>query len=278
MRNHPFLIEPSELAGVLGNAPLRVFDATIHFFAKPGDLSAYDQYVGAHVPGAAFMDHERLSDLDSPFMEMVAPLATLTAELGRLGIGPDSDVVVYSSGVLPAATRAWWVLRYAGVERVRLLNGGLSAWLQAGLPVEAGARQYTPTGYSGQAQPNLFADKDEVLAAMGDPSVATVNTLPRTSYEAAHITGSTCLPAMDLMVDMSAFRPLDQIRACLTGGPAPERIITYCGGGIAATVNAMAHLMVGHRNVAVYDGSMSEWVELNLPTTRSGNGHWAIWE
>lgn len=278
MSNHPFLIEPRELAGVLGNAQLRVYDATIRFFAKPGEPSAYDEYVRAHIPGAAFMDHDRLSDLDSPFMSMTAPLATLTAELGRLGIGPDSDVVVYSSGVLPAATRAWWVLRYAGVERVRVLNGGLSAWLQAGLPVEAGARRYAPALYLGQAQPSLFADKNEVLAALGDPAVATVNTLPRASYEAAHITGSTCLSAMDLMVDMSAFHPLDQIKARLAGGPAPGRIITYCGGGIAATVNAMAHLMIGHDNVAVYDGSMSEWVELDLPTTRSGNGHWAIWE
>jgi thiosulfate/3-mercaptopyruvate sulfurtransferase len=278
MSNLSFLIGPRDLAGLLGDTRLRIFDASLQFFTKPGEPSSRDHYLRAHIPGAAFLDHAVLSDLSSPYREMVAPPAVVHAALGQLGVGPDDEVVVYASGVLPAATRAWWVLRYAGVDRIRVLNGGLSAWLQANLAVETGERHYPATTFAGQARPGLFADKDEVLAALGDPTVATINTLPPASYEAAHITGSTCLSAMDLMIDMSAFRPLDQLAARLSGVPSAGRIITYCGGGIAATVNAMAHLMVGHRNVAVYDGSMSEWVELDLPTTGSGNGHWAIWE
>jgi thiosulfate/3-mercaptopyruvate sulfurtransferase len=97
------------------------------------------------------------------------------------------------------------------------------------------------------------------------------------SYEAAHIVGSSCLPCMDLMQEMVAFLPDDELALRLQEKAQYKRIITYCGGGIAATVNAMAHLMVGHENVVVYDGSMSEWVGERLPTEGTAVEKWETW-
>jgi len=121
----------------------------------------------------------------------------------------------------------------------------------------------------------MFASKEEVLASMEDGDVATVNVLPLESYEASHIVGSSCLPCMDLMQGLDYLLPDDKLAARLSEISKHKRIITYCGGGIAAAVNAMAHLMTGHKNVAVYDGSMYEWLAEGLPV--KGTGKWEIW-
>ena len=115
-----------------------------------------------------------------------------------------------------------------------------------------------------------ISEDDEVMAAMADGGVCTVNTLDLDSYEDAHIVGSSCLPCVDLMQEMDSFLPDDALASRLKEESQNERIITYCGGGIAATVNAIAHLIAGNENVAVYDGSMSEWVGEGLPTSKGG--------
>lgn len=192
----------------------------------------------------------------------------------------DSEVVVYACGMLPYAVRAWWVLCYAGHNNVRILNGGLSAWMKAGGKIEQESGQYEPSIFTGQFRPNMFASKEEVLASMKDDDVAIVNVLPLESYEASHIVGSTCLPCMDLMQGdfrqgMDYLLPDDALALRLKEVSQYKRIITYCGGGIAAAVNAAAHLMTGHDNVAVYDGSLYEWLGEGLPV--HGTGKWEVW-
>ncbi len=113
----------------------------------------------------------------------------------------------------------------------------------------------------------MFASKEEVQAALADGEVCTVNTLTPKSYQEGHIAGSSLLPCDDLMHEMSSFLAEDELAARLQEEAQYKRIITYCGGGIAATVNAMGHLMVGNPNVAVYDGSMSEWAGEGLAIT-----------
>jgi thiosulfate/3-mercaptopyruvate sulfurtransferase len=122
----------------------------------------------------------------------------------------------------------------------------------------------------------MFADKEEVMEALKDSEVSVVDVLPPESYEGAHITGSICLSAMDLMQGLDYLLPDEELALRLQEKAGYKRIITYCGGGIAAVINAMAHLMVGQENVAVYDGSLFEWMGEGLPVT--GNGKWEIWK
>jgi len=260
------LIEPAELLNKLGNDNLRLFDATF-------TDAAYRQ---GHIPGAAYFDHGRFSDPDSPYECTVLPLDRLIEQIGQSGISSDSEVVVYACGMLPYAARAWWVLRYAGHESVRVLNGGLSAWQAAGGPVEQQIRVYAPAIFNGTPRPELFAGKDEVLAALEDKEQAVINVLPLESYQAAHIAESTWLGCLELMQGMESFLSSDQIAARLRDTARYKRLITYCGGGIAAALNAMAHAMVGQENVAVYDGSLDEWTAEGLPLT--GAGDWQIWK
>ncbi len=268
MNREQMLIEAEELIAKLGDPNLRIYDATILFFRQEGEPTAHAEYTRAHIPGAAFFDHEQVSDPNNPYMYMIPPEAELAAQLGKLGIATDSEVIFYTPGMLPCATRAWWVLRYAGHDNVRVLNGGLAAWQAAGGEIEQGDNRYEPTTFVTQIRPEMFASKEDVLAALQAGNVCTVNTLTTESYAQGHIAGSTLLPCGDLMHEMAAFVDNETLAARLQSEAEHERIITYCGGGIAATVNAMAHLMAGNKNVAVYDGSMSEWAGEGLPISQ----------
>lgn len=277
MKHNRMIIEADELLEKLDKENVQIYDATLLFFRNESAPTAYEQYLQGHIPGAAFFDHQKFSDPNGAYSFTILPEAELAAQIGAIGIAEDSEVILYAVDVLPAASRAWWLLHYAGHNNVRVLNGGLAAWKKAGGEIEREARQYEPCVYNGRFRPDVFAGKEAVRQAMEDSEVGTINTLPLESYEAAHIAGSSCLPCMDLMQGMAAFLPDDELALRLQEKSQYKRIITYCGGGIAATVNAMAHLMMGHENVAVYDGSMSEWVGEGLPTEGTAVDKWEIW-
>jgi thiosulfate/3-mercaptopyruvate sulfurtransferase len=207
MQRHEMLIEAEELLTRIDDPNLRIYDTTILFFRQGSDLTAFEQYQQGHLPGAAFFDHDAFSDPTSKYMYMVLPQAELARQIGNIGISNESEVIFYTFDLLPCATRAWWLLRYAGHNNVRVLNGGLAAWQQAGGTIEPGTRQYAPTTYTGHFRPGMFVDKAEVQAALADGGSRVVNT------------------------------------------------------------NAMAHLLAGNANVAVYDGSMDEWSKEGLPIT-----------
>lgn len=276
MNRDDCLIEADELLARLDEPNLRLFDATIMFYMGMSAEeaakmpSAHQQYLTGHIPGAAFFDHLEFSDPDSRYEYTVASDDALAEQIGKIGIGNDSQVILYTSGVLACATRAWWLLRYAGVENVRVLNGGLAAWQRAGGVVEAGERHYAPAHFDAHFNRGMFADKEEVQAALAAPGVVVENSLTQEWHDREHIPGSSCLSLLDLMVGWDAFLPQDQLLARLPHADSRTRIITYCGGGIAATTNAMAYWMAGNTNVAVYDGSLFEWKGEGLPVAGKG--------
>jgi thiosulfate/3-mercaptopyruvate sulfurtransferase len=271
MNRDNMLIEVDELLTKIDDPNIRIYDATILFFRKGSDPTAYEAYQQAHIPGAAFFEHQDFSDANNKYQYMILPEAALATQIGTIGIAEGSEVVFYTSGYLPCATRAWWILHYAGHNNVRVLNGGLAAWKAAGGKIEQGPQQYEATNFTCQLRPEMFASKEDVQTALENGATCVVNTLTLESYEQGHITDSSLLPCDSLMHDMSAFVSDDEIASRLQEEAQHERIITYCGGGIAATVNGMAHLMAGNKNVAVYDGSMDEWAGEGLPITTRGN-------
>lgn len=266
MNREDILIEVDELFQRINGENIRIFDASI----------AEDMYLAGHIPGAAYFNHEKFSDPNHRYEFMIPPEPLLAQQIGNAGISNDSEVVVYACGMLPYAVRAWWLLRYAGHTNVRILNGGLEAWKKAGGQVESEVRQYAPVTFRANADPAMLADKEEVLASIEKDDVAIVNVLPQVSYDASHIVGSICSSALELMEGMDSFRPTEELSEKLKGIARHNRIITYCGGGIAAAVNAAAHLMTGHTNVAIYDGSMYEWLGEGLPV--NGDGKWELWK
>jgi len=274
--NPEYLIEPAELANLLAGpnaANLRLFDATVEFsqnaegimVTTPGAASCRDQ----HIPGAAFFDHMgNFAQPGAALRNTLLGVDDLHAAIGKAGIGPEHLVVVYSSQYLMWATRAWWMLHHAGHNNVRVLNGGLAAWRAADLPLERGVNTYPTTTFSATPRLHRYASKTTIADAIGGPA-CTIDALPEPVYNGksrqhygrpGHIPGAANLPYKYLQ-DGEAFLPPDVLRAALAkrGMLEAEQVYTYCGGGIAATVAAFACLLSGQDNVAVYDGSMSEW-------------------
>lgn len=267
MKRASILIEADELLRKIDDPNLRVYDATIQFFQGESNTTAYEQYLQSHIPGAAFFDHQKFSDTNSRYMYMILPEAQLAAQIGAIGINEETEVVLYTSGMLACATRAWWILRYAGHNNVRVLNGGLGAWQAVDGKIESGGNVYEPTDFTCQLRPEMFATKDDVMTAMQAGGTNLEYTLDLEAYDGVYIPGSSFLPVDSLMQAADAFLADNELQGHLKLEPKYQSTITYCGGGIAATVNAMAYLMAGHDHIAVYDGSLSEWIGEGLPTT-----------
>lgn len=272
MKRSDLLIEAEELKSMLGDDNLRLFDASV-LFQPASQGTAYDSYLEQHLPGAAFFDHNRVSDTGAGFMFMVPDETTLAEKLGELGIGNEHTVVFYASQQMMWATRAWWLLTYAGHTNVRVLNGTLASWDG---DTEDEEHSYPPATFTTSLTPEMFASKDEVLAAMGDGGVCTMNALPKALYigtdqvpyaKDGHISGSMSQP-FEALMDGDKLKPDDELKVIFEDQIKQGKLITYCGGGIAATLNATAARLAGIPNVSVYDGSMSEWTALNLPTTK----------
>lgn len=269
MKREELLIEAEELASIIDEPNLRLFDASVVFDPAAGE-NAHERYLTGHIPGTVFLDHAVLSDASSNLMYTIPDEKTLGAAIGSLGISNDTPVVVYSTEMLAWATRIWWVLQYAGHRNVRVLNGGLAAWEGE---LETTENKHAATTFSTGLSPHMFAGKDEVLASITDGSACVANTLTPAMYRgeedvfyAGHITGSVNHPLFELM-DGQYLLPDATLAEKFRQNMTSDRLITYCGGGIAATLNACVAKLVGMEDVAVYDGSMSEWMAEELPIT-----------
>ena len=285
---HPeYLVAAQELAAKLDAPNLRVFDATVFLKPAPSGVgyqaeSGLARFQRGHVPGAVFLDLiEAASDTSTGLGFSLPPPSQLQALFRALGIDDDSEVVLYSTGHIMWATRAWWLLRYCGHRHARVLNGGFKAWQAGGHPVSTAIDAYPPGAFNAHPVASLFADKDAVLAAIADAETCTVNALSPevhagegdfTYGRRGHIAGSVNV-YYDQLLDDGHFKESEALREALNAKrllDAPH-VIAYCGGGISATVDAFACLLLGHQDVAVYDGSMSEWVrDASLPMETGG--------
>ncbi|MDY0913334.1 sulfurtransferase [Rathayibacter festucae] len=280
MTSSPYLARPivstQWLADHLGRENLVVIDASVLFV--PGFdgryryLSGEDQYlVEGHVPGAVFADLiEQLSDAESahPFSRLDPE--RFAAAVGALGIDDDAVVVVYDSAVGQWASRLWWLLRAAGHDAVAVLDGGLTAWRREGRAVETGhVAPVAGPGIAVREERPLWIDKTGVERIVrGESPGALVCAVPPKEFTGeagqrprrGHLPGSISVPAARLVDrETNTLLPPDRLRALFGEALRAERIVLYCGGGIAATADALALAVLGVDTAVVYDGSLNEW-------------------
>ncbi|MCY3821645.1 MAG: sulfurtransferase [Gammaproteobacteria bacterium] len=282
-----YLVSADDLDRALGDPDLRLFETAANLEPKgPGmerELGrvAFDR---RHIPGAQFLDLAGDAADTASGLEFTLPEPAALEELfRRLGVNMDSRVVLYSSSSVMWSTRAWWLLHYLGFERMSVLDGGFDAWRGGGRPVERVVPRFPRGDFEARPRPEVFADKQAVADAIGDSAVRTVNSLgaamhrgeTRSSYaRQGRIAGSGNLPFSELLTE-GRFKSTDEMRAVLaaSGMLDADRVITYCGAGIAATIDAFACVLVGQDRVAVYDGSLSEWaLDPNAPMETGASG------
>lgn len=275
-RNPQYLVETSWLQEHLGDPDLRVLDCTV--FLRPtadGGVRAEpgrSQWEQAHIPGAQFVDLvEELSDRNTPLPIMMPPAAQFAEAMSRHGVGDDSRVVLYDAGMGTWAARVWWMLRAFGFEQAAVLNGGWKKWTLEDRPTESGASPAVPRAtFTAREGSSLFVEWQEVLAVLNKPDVCLVNALSADEHAGkvtrvarpGRIPGSLNVPASTLVDPAThAFRDPHSLEQMFRDvlRPNHQRVITYCGGGIAACADAFVLTLLGAGNVAVYDGSLVEW-------------------
>ena len=269
------LVSTQWLADYLGSDDLVVLDATVLPFAtpagKPGFLSGHEQYlVAGHIPTALFGD--LIEEFSDP--EVKLPFAHTSAEAfaaaaGALGIDNQTTVVIYDSSIGQWASRLWWLFRTFGYDQVAVLDGGYKKWLAEGRESDTGHREPTPASFVAAERPELWVTKTEVEAIVaGTSTAALVCALPPKEFSGeegsrarrGHIPGSTNTPAIRLVDrESNALLPEADLRAAFGPTLEHERIVAYCAAGILASADALALTLLGHRNVAIYDGSLYEW-------------------
>jgi thiosulfate/3-mercaptopyruvate sulfurtransferase len=270
------LISTDDLARRMGAPALRLFDCTTYLRPRPeGGYNAESgraNYEKGHLPGAAFLDLAAdLSDSRSPLRFTLPLLGDLAKSFAAKGIGHSTFVVLYSHASPVWATRVWWMLRAVGFDDAAILDGGLDKWRAEGRPLSTEPVTYSPTTLTLRARPEIFVGKEEIKSAIGRPDALTLNALSLEQHRGTggvvygrpgRIAGSSCVPAASLIATDKTLKPVADLRAAFESvGAAPDkRILVYCGGGIAATLDAFVLTAVlGHKKVTVYDNSMQEW-------------------
>jgi thiosulfate/3-mercaptopyruvate sulfurtransferase len=274
---HPeFLIETAELEERLGDPDLVILDSTTHLIPDPKIvyqvIPGRADFEKGHIPGAQFVDLQKdLSDNKHRFRFMLPDAESFAAAMGRFGVGERSRVVLYATANPWWATRVWWLLRVYGFDNAALLNGGYKKWALEKRPIETGpAKPRPPQKFVVRQTRPLMVGKEEVLRVIGDGAVCTVNALlPEqhagtggTSYgRPGRIKGSVNLPAAHLFDPGTGviLPPEEMKRRFAAIGALDKNVITYCGGGIAASADAFALTLLGHENVRLYDASLGEW-------------------
>ena len=279
------LVTTAWLEDHLGDPELRVFDTTTYLDGTPSGLksrSGHSDYESAHVPGSGFLDIlSDLSDTSSELSYTRPPVAQIERVLSRSGVSHGNHVVLYSRSRIMWATRAWWLFRWVGLESIAVLDGGLGKWATEGRPVCDRPCSYRQSSFQAIQRDNVWATKQDVLRTLEDGSFCTINALTHELHTGefglgyardGHIKDSLNVPFTDLLRPQSEmFAEDEELRRhfAATGALEKAHVITYCGGGIAATLNALALLLLGHPSVAVYDGGLDEWSrEEGLPMER----------
>ncbi|MCW9023811.1 MAG: rhodanese-like domain-containing protein [Gammaproteobacteria bacterium] len=231
------------------------------------NVSGRPDYDSGHIPTAGFADlMEDLSDTSSPIEFAVPTPEQFCAAMGALGVGVDSRVVLYDMNYTAWAARVWWMLRWVGFDQAAILDGGLTAWTSEGRPLSTEPVTRSKKHLTPKPRPELIADRGEVLASIDDTAVCLIDTLPAEFYHGemtiyarpGHIPGAIHIDGLHLLDEKGYCRPNDELVA-MHDGDHNARTITYCGGGIVASLNAFIMTRLGFTNVAVYTASLQEW-------------------
>ena len=264
------LVTTDWLAAHLDHADIAVLDAT--WFMPGTGRDAAAEYAARHIAGAVFFDIDKIADRASPLPHMLADPADFAVAARRLGVNPVSLVVVYDALGLFSAPRVWWNFRAMGHARAVVLDGGLAKWLVEGRPVESGWREPVHGHFKAHARPDLVRDMEGVRAALAAGAEQILDARaadrfagqapePRPGLRSGHMPGARNLPWSSLVRADGTLLPAEALRPAFedAGVDLAAPIVTSCGSGISASLLALALARLGRDDVAVYDGSWSEW-------------------
>ena len=251
---------------------IRVLDASWYLSAMKRDPRK--DFRDGHIPGAQLFSIDDASDPSSP-LPHTFPSATQFADVvSRLGISTGDHVIVYdASGTNFSAPRVWWMFRAFGHAHVSLLDGGLGAWKAAGGAVETGDPRLVPQGsFNAELNAEMTRSAEQVQEARHANAAQVVDMRsrgrfegtepePRPGLRSGHIPGSRNVPYASLVNERGLLRSETELRAIMDGAGIDVRrpVIATCGSGVTACSLLLALHALGATDIALYDGSWSEW-------------------
>lgn len=261
------VISVQDLKDRTGDTNLVVVDTR---FNLQDPTEGHKLFKDTHIPGAVYFDLDK--DLSAPPKEHGGrhPLPELEGFVRKLelaGIGNETSVVVYDDSLNVFAGRMWWLLKYLGHNDVKVLDGGFSAWRQAGLGTTAELPRREAATFTPRPNPEMVADIEEVKKKLDDPSTILIDARGADRYrgdnepmdkKAGHIPSARNLHYAG-NYENGKFKDEDALEARFAEAREAEEVIVYCGSGVSAANNLLALEEVGVTGAKLYVGSWSDW-------------------
>lgn len=270
------LVDPAWVEGHLADPGVRIIDLS----SRP---EVYDE---GHIKGAVYVDWKRdIADPGQIDRYNIAPPEQIEALLSRLGITPDTTIVLYDNLDNRLSTRTLWTLRYYGHENIKILNGGRKAWEGAGKTYSAEDVVVEKSDYTiKKVNAQLKTDKDFILENLDNDNVVLIDGRPTPMYTGetagvvfntkkeharkGHIPGALNIPWKENLRDDGTFKSISELQELYEskGVTKDKLVVTYCNEGLHASPPwFVLHELLGYPDVKLYDDSMAEWA--NLPDT-----------
>ena len=264
------LVTTSWLAARLGDPGTVILDATLPPVGVTPPVDTHARYLAAHISGAIFFDIEELSDRTTPLPHMLPTAEAFSRDMSALGVDDRMTICIYEQEGVFSAPRAWWMLRTFGATEVYILDGGLRAWLEAGLPTSSGQVRRAPANFHAKLDRDalkdftqmqqMIAGHGQILDARSAGRFTGASPEPRPGISPGHMPGAINIPFTELLED-GRLKPVDQLRQIFTtrGVDLKQPITTTCGSGVTAAVIALGLEIAGANRVTLYDGSWAEY-------------------
>jgi thiosulfate/3-mercaptopyruvate sulfurtransferase len=266
------LVSPAWLSVRLNDPRTVLFDATLPPVGVTPPVDTYGRYLENHLPGALFFDIEKLSDHATSLPHMLPSPEAFSQAMSTLGVDQTMTICIYEQQGVFSAPRAWWMLRTMGAKEVYLLDGGLSAWIEAGLPTERGPVHRAPASFHAvfdaaavknfeQIQQQI-AGRSQILDARSAARFTGAAAEPRPGLSSGHMPGAISVPYTELVAD-GRLKGVSQLRELFAGKEVDlaQPITTSCGSGVTAAVIALGLELAGASEVSLYDGSWAEYAQ-----------------
>ena len=273
------LVETDWLESNLENPNIRIFDCTVWLNPHPKKIytivSGKKDYDEGHIPNSDFLNLEDISLKNTPYPFMMPDIKTFDKVMSLKGVGPDTHVILYSRANIQWATRVWWMLKSMGFNNASILNGGFDRWKNQNKNISTTPITYQENKFISIPQNGLFCTKEEVLNSLTNNNISIINALRSTLHDGSekvdygrlgHIKNSINIPSLEMVdPDTNLYKSLEDLKIIFKNYNVlnKEKVIAYCGGGIAATNIAFVLTALGFNNITVYDASLSEWAKNN---------------
>jgi thiosulfate/3-mercaptopyruvate sulfurtransferase len=266
------LVPISWLAGRVDDPRTVILDATLPPVGVTPPVDTYARYLAGHISGALFFDIEALSDRSTSLPHMMPTPEAFSRDMSALGMDDRMAICIYEQEGVFSAPRAWWMLRTFGAHEIYILDGGLRAWNDAGLPTSSGPVHRVPANFRAtldneaikdypQMQ-QLIAGRGQILDARSASRFTGAAPEPRPGISSGHMPGAANVPFTELVED-GRLKPVEQLQEVFKarGVDLKNPITTTCGSGVTAAVVALGLEIAGADRVSLYDGSWAEYAQ-----------------